>query len=183
MTPSRHDRLTIGQLAQRSGLATSALRYYESLGLIHAERTSGNQRRYPRAALRRIAFVRAAQQVGLSLEEARTALARLPEDRAPSPRDWHTVAATWQHRIDRQIAELQLMKAKLTGCIGCGCLSLSRCTLYNAEDRAGAAGPGARYLLTRDPETGPEPAAEPVAEPVTGPAVAPVSGPAVAPDR
>ncbi|MFD8482509.1 redox-sensitive transcriptional activator SoxR [Kitasatospora sp. NPDC059673] len=161
MTPSRHDRLTIGQLAERSGLATSALRYYESLGLIHAERTSGNQRRYPRSALRRIAFVRAAQQVGLSLEEVRTALARLPENRTPTPRDWHTVAATWQHRIDRQIAELQLMKAKLTGCIGCGCLSMSRCALYNADDRAGAAGPGARYLLTRDPDRGPEPVTDP----------------------
>ncbi|GGQ60028.1 redox-sensitive transcriptional activator SoxR [Kitasatospora griseola] len=161
MTPTRHDRLTIGQLAERSGLATSALRYYESLGLIHAERTTGNQRRYPRAALRRIAFVRAAQQVGLSLEEVRTALARLPVDRAPTPRDWHTVAGAWQHRIDRQIAELQLMKAKLTGCIGCGCLSLSRCLLYNADDRAAAAGPGARYLLTRDPDDGPEPAVGP----------------------
>ncbi|OKJ08261.1 redox-sensitive transcriptional activator SoxR [Kitasatospora sp. CB01950] len=161
MTPSRHDRLTIGQLAERSGLATSALRYYESLGLIHSERTTGNQRRYPRAALRRIAFVRAAQQVGLSLEEVRTALARLPEDRAPTPRDWHSVASTWQHRIDRQIAELQMMKAKLTGCIGCGCLSMSRCALYNAGDRAAAAGPGARYLLTRDPDDGPEPVVGP----------------------
>ncbi|MFJ1752668.1 redox-sensitive transcriptional activator SoxR [Kitasatospora sp. NPDC088134] len=157
MAPSRHDVLTIGQLAERSGLATSALRYYESLGLIHSARTAGNQRRYPRSALRRIAFVRAAQQVGLSLEEVATALARLPEDRAPSQREWNAVAATWQHRIDRQITELQLMKAKLTGCIGCGCLSLTRCGLYNADDRAARTGPGARYLLTRDPDAGPEP--------------------------
>ncbi|WP_033213005.1 redox-sensitive transcriptional activator SoxR [Kitasatospora phosalacinea] len=157
MAPSRHDVLTIGQLAERSGLAASALRYYESLGLIHSTRTTGNQRRYPRAALRRIAFVRAAQQVGLSLDEARAALARLPEDRAPSSRQWDAVATAWQHRIDQQIAELQLMRAKLTGCIGCGCLSLTRCGLYNAADRAAAAGPGARYLLTRDPDTGPEP--------------------------
>ncbi|MFE1317757.1 redox-sensitive transcriptional activator SoxR [Kitasatospora phosalacinea] len=164
MTPSRHDVLTIGQLAERSGLATSALRYYEALGLIHSTRTAGNQRRYPRAALRRIAFVRAAQQVGLSLDEARTALARLPEDRAPTTREWNAVAAAWQHRIDRQIAELQLMKAKLTGCIGCGCLSLTRCGLYNAADRAAAAGPGARYLLTRDPDSGPEPGPAPEAE-------------------
>ncbi|MFF4338739.1 redox-sensitive transcriptional activator SoxR [Kitasatospora sp. NPDC001540] len=164
MTPSRHDVLTIGQLAERSGLATSALRYYESLGLIHSTRTTGNQRRYPRAALRRIAFVRAAQQVGLSLDEARAALARLPEDRAPTTREWNAVAIAWQHRIDRQIAELQLMKAKLTGCIGCGCLSLTRCGLYNAGDRAAAAGPGARYLLTRDPDGGPEPGPVPEAE-------------------
>ncbi|WP_100835707.1 redox-sensitive transcriptional activator SoxR [Kitasatospora fiedleri] len=161
MAPTRHDVLTIGQLAERSGLAASALRYYESLGLIHSARTAGNQRRYPRTALRRIAFVRAAQQVGLSLEEARAALARLPEDRAPSTREWNAVATAWQHRIDRQIAELQHMRAKLTGCIGCGCLSLTRCGLYNAADRAGAAGPGARYLFTRDPDTGPEPGADP----------------------
>ncbi|RKE18551.1 redox-sensitive transcriptional activator SoxR [Streptomyces sp. TLI_171] len=157
MAPSRHDVLTIGQLAERSGLATSALRYYESLGLIHSARTTGNQRRYPRSTLRRIAFVRAAQQVGLSLDEVRTALARLPEDRAPTHREWNSVATTWQSRIDRQIAELELMKAKLTGCIGCGCLSLTRCGLYNAGDRAATAGAGARYLLTRDPDAGPEP--------------------------
>ncbi|WP_354639508.1 redox-sensitive transcriptional activator SoxR [Kitasatospora camelliae] len=155
MAPSRHDLLTIGQLSTRSGLAASALRYYESLGLIRAERTAGNQRRYPRATLRRIAFVRAAQQVGLSLEEARTALDRLPEDRAPNAAEWARAAAAWQQRIDHQIAQLELMKQKLTGCIGCGCLSLSRCALYNAGDRAGRSGPGARYLLTGDPEDGP----------------------------
>ncbi|MEU3492707.1 redox-sensitive transcriptional activator SoxR [Kitasatospora cineracea] len=164
MAPSRHDVLTIGQLAERSGLAASALRYYESLGLIRSTRTTGNQRRYARSALRRIAFVRAAQQVGLSLDEARTALARLPEDRAPSTGEWDAVAAAWQHRIDRQIAELQHTRAKLTGCIGCGCLSLTRCGLYNADDRAGRTGPGARYLLTRDPDTGPEPGPDPAAE-------------------
>ncbi|MGK4583857.1 redox-sensitive transcriptional activator SoxR [Kitasatospora sp. HPMI-4] len=157
MALSRHDLLTIGQLAERSGLAASALRYYEKLGLIHAERTAGNQRRYARATLRRIAFVRAAQRVGLSLEEARTALDRLPVDRAPSTTEWSGVAQSWQSRIDRQIAELELLKSKLTGCIGCGCLSLTRCALYNAEDRAAAAGSGARYLLTRDPSDGPEP--------------------------
>ncbi|MFD7983561.1 redox-sensitive transcriptional activator SoxR [Kitasatospora indigofera] len=157
MGPNRHDLLTIGQLAERSGLATSALRYYEKLGLIHSERTAGGQRRFPRATLRRVAFVRAAQRVGLSLEEARGALDRLPEDRAPSTTDWNGVARSWQTRIDEQIADLERLKAKLTGCIGCGCLSISRCALYNAGDRAGAAGPGARYLLTRDPGTGPEP--------------------------
>jgi len=157
MGPSRHDHLTIGQLAERSGLATSALRYYEKLGLIHAERTTGNQRRFARSTLRRVAFVRAAQQVGLSLDEVRTALDRLPHDRAPTNRQWNAVAGTWQARIDRQIAELELMKRKLSGCIGCGCLSLTRCALYNADDRAARTGPGARYLLTRDPSTGPEP--------------------------
>ncbi|TWE16489.1 redox-sensitive transcriptional activator SoxR [Kitasatospora atroaurantiaca] len=157
MALSRHDLLTIGQLSERSGLAASALRYYEKLGLIHAERTAGGQRRYARATLRRVAFVRAAQRVGLSLDEARTALDRLPEDRAPSVTEWSGVAESWQSRIDQQIAELETLKRKLTGCIGCGCLSLSRCALYNAGDRAGAAGPGARYLFTRDPSTGPEP--------------------------
>ncbi|PBC71844.1 MerR family redox-sensitive transcriptional activator SoxR [Streptomyces sp. TLI_235] len=159
MGPTRHDLLTIGQLSARSGLAASALRYYERMGLISADRTTGNQRRYARATLRRIAFVRAAQRVGLSLEEARTALDRLPEDRAPSTAEWGEVAGTWHERIDRQIEELQLLKRKLTGCIGCGCLSLSRCALYNAGDRAGAAGPGARYLLTGDPADGPAPGA------------------------
>ncbi|MQS11726.1 redox-sensitive transcriptional activator SoxR [Streptomyces kaniharaensis] len=157
--PSRHDLLTIGQLAERSGLATSALRYYESLGLIHATRTAGGQRRYTRTTLRRIAFVRAAQRVGLSLDEARVALDRLPERPAPSGTEWNLVAESWRSRIDEQIAELELLKRKLSGCIGCGCLSLTRCALYNAGDRAGAAGPGARYLLTRDPTTGPEPGA------------------------
>ncbi|GAA2148005.1 redox-sensitive transcriptional activator SoxR [Kitasatospora kazusensis] len=156
MTLSRHDLLTIGQLAERSGLATSALRYYEKVGLIHATRTAGGQRRFERASLRRVAFVRAAQRVGLSLDEARAALDRLPQDRAPSTGEWSGAAAAWQHRIDQQIEELERLKRKLTGCIGCGCLSISRCALYNTDDRAGMAGPGARYLLTREPTTGPE---------------------------
>ncbi|MFI5527888.1 redox-sensitive transcriptional activator SoxR [Kitasatospora sp. NPDC051853] len=160
MALSRHDLLTIGELAARSGLATSALRYYEKLGLIHAERTAGGQRRYVRATLRRVAFVRAAQRVGLSLDEARTALDRLPAERAPSTGEWSRVAESWRSRIDEQIAELERLKQKLTGCIGCGCLSLSRCALYNAGDRAAAAGPGARYLLTGDPSQGPEPSPE-----------------------
>ncbi|MGW3075947.1 MULTISPECIES: redox-sensitive transcriptional activator SoxR [unclassified Kitasatospora] len=156
--PHHSDLLTIGQLARRSGLAPSALRYYESLGLIHATRTTGGQRRYTRGTLRRIAFVRAAQRVGLSLDEAKVALDRLPDRPAPSRTEWDRVAESWQSRIDEQIAELRRLKEKLSGCIGCGCLSLSRCALYNAADRAGEAGPGARYLLTRDPST-PEPVA------------------------
>ncbi|MEU4096509.1 redox-sensitive transcriptional activator SoxR [Streptomyces sp. NPDC026673] len=143
----RPDRLAIGELAERSGLATSALRYYEELGLIRSERTAGGQRRYARVTLRRLAFVRAAQRVGLSLEEAGAALARLPEDRAPSASEWNAVARTWTRRIDEQIAGLERLKANLTGCIGCGCLSLRKCSLYNPDDAAAEKGPGARYLL------------------------------------
>ncbi|MET7640615.1 redox-sensitive transcriptional activator SoxR [Streptomyces sp. NPDC005438] len=146
----RDGRLTIGELSARSGLAPSALRYYEELGLIHSERTSGGQRRYARVALRRVAFVRAAQRVGLSLEEARTAMARLPQDRAPNATEWNAVARTWQRRIDDQIAELEQLKSRLTGCIGCGCLSLRKCRLYNPYDIAGSSGAGARYLLGDD---------------------------------
>jgi len=141
------DKLTIGQLAARSGLATSALRYYEELGLIRSDRTAGGQRRYARAALRRVAFVRAAQRVGLSLEEVGSALARLPEDHAPTATGWAPVARSWQHRIDDQIAELQVLRRKLGGCIGCGCLSLRTCALYNPDDVAAENGAGARYLL------------------------------------
>jgi MerR family redox-sensitive transcriptional activator SoxR len=141
------EKLTIGQLASRSGLATSALRYYEELGLIRSERTAGGQRRYARAALRRVAFVRAAQRVGLSLEEVGAALARLPEDHAPTATEWAPVARSWQHRIDDQIAELQVLRRKLGGCIGCGCLSLRTCALYNPDDVAAGNGAGARYLL------------------------------------
>ncbi len=143
---SVHPRLTIGELAARSGLATSALRYYEELGLIASERTAGGQRRYPRTTLRRVAFVRAAQRVGLTLEEARTALAELPADRTPNAADWARVARSWQRRIDAQIADLERLRDSLTGCIGCGCLSLTRCRIYNPDDTAAAAGPGARYL-------------------------------------
>jgi MerR family redox-sensitive transcriptional activator SoxR len=143
----RDGRLAIGELAARSGLAPSALRYYEELGLIHSERTTGNQRRYPRTALRRVAFVRAAQRVGLSLEEARAALDRLPVERAPSATEWNAVARTWQRRIDERIAGLERLKERLTGCIGCGCLSLRKCGLYNPDDAAGSYGPGARYLM------------------------------------
>ncbi|MEU9043766.1 MULTISPECIES: redox-sensitive transcriptional activator SoxR [unclassified Kitasatospora] len=166
--PHHSDLLTIGQLADRSGLAASALRYYESLDLIHATRTAGGQRRYTRGTLRRIAFIRAAQRVGLSLDEARVALDRLPDRPAPSRAEWGRVAESWQSRIDEQIAELERLKGKLSGCIGCGCLSLSRCALYNAGDRAGETGPGARYLLTRDPAAGPEPVS-PTADACGGP--------------
>ncbi|GGX96354.1 redox-sensitive transcriptional activator SoxR [Streptomyces minutiscleroticus] len=148
---SRHDRLTIGELAARSGVATSALRYYEEIGLIRADRTPGGQRRFARSTLRRVAFVRAAQRVGLSLEEAGAALARLPEDHAPTAAEWNAVARTWNRRIDDRIAELQRLKRRLSGCIGCGCLSLRKCGLYNPDDAAAGKGRGARYLLGDEP--------------------------------
>jgi MerR family redox-sensitive transcriptional activator SoxR len=128
-------------------VAASALRYYESIGLIRSERTSGGQRRYPRATLRRVAFVRAAQRVGLSLEEARDAMATLPADRAPDATEWAHVARAWQHRIDDEIAQLQVLRRNVTGCIGCGCLSLRTCRIYNPDDAAAERGAGARYLL------------------------------------
>jgi len=145
------DRLTIGELAARSGLAASALRYYEELGRIHSERTAGRQRRYPRVTLRRVAFVRAAQHVGLTLDEVAEALSRLPADRAPTATQWNAVARTWTHRIDQRIADLERLKRKLTGCIGCGCLSLRKCALYNPSDTASTHGPGPRYLLGDEP--------------------------------
>jgi MerR family redox-sensitive transcriptional activator SoxR len=138
--------LSIGQLAERSGLSTSALRYYEAEGLIHARRTAGNQRRYPRAELRRVAFIRAAQQVGLSLEEVQAALATLPQERTPTKADWERLSRSWRTRIDDQIRALHELQDKLTSCIGCGCLSLRRCALSNPRDVVATQGPGARFL-------------------------------------
>jgi len=141
------DTLTIGDLSARSGLAPSALRYYERMGLIHAARTSGNQRRYARADLRRVAFIRVAQQVGVSLEEIRSALAELPENRTPTKADWARLSARWHGRLTEKITLLERLRDQLTGCIGCGCLSLDRCGLINPEDRLAVAGPGPRTLL------------------------------------
>ena len=138
--------LTIGQLSERSGVATSALRFYEAQGLIHSQRTAGNQRRYPRVELRRVAFVRAAQQVGLSLEEIEAALGTLPQARTPTKADWERLSRTWRTRIDDQIRALEDLRDKLTSCIGCGCLSLRRCALSNPGDVVASLGPGARYL-------------------------------------
>jgi MerR family transcriptional regulator, redox-sensitive transcriptional activator SoxR len=134
--------LTIGELAQRSGVATSALRFYEDKGLIHADRTGAGHRRYLRSVLRRIAFIVFAQRVGLSLEEVAVELARLPHNRVPDADDWGVLATTWAARIDARIDELQRLKRGLTGCIGCGCLSLDRCALSNPNDRARLRGPG-----------------------------------------
>jgi MerR family transcriptional regulator, redox-sensitive transcriptional activator SoxR len=145
------DVLTIGELARRSGTAPSALRFYEAEGLLHAERNSGGQRRYARSTLRRVAFIRAAQRVGLSLEEIRDCLRSLPESRTPTRADWVRLSGPWRARIDARIAELEQLRDGLTSCIGCGCLSLRRCALSNPRDVAGADGPGARYLLDEEP--------------------------------
>jgi MerR family transcriptional regulator, redox-sensitive transcriptional activator SoxR len=147
------NRVTIGDLARRAGVATSALRYYEQLGLISSERTTGGQRRYERAMLRRVAFVRAAQTVGLSLEEVRAALARLPDERTPTKTDWNKVSVTWIRRIDERIAELERLRETLNSCVGCGCLSLRTCRLSNPDDTAATRGAGARWLLGDTPPT------------------------------
>jgi MerR family transcriptional regulator, redox-sensitive transcriptional activator SoxR len=139
--------LTISELSARSGAAPSALRFYESLGLISASRTAGNQRRYPRHMLRRVAFIRAGRQLGLELREIKAALGRLPADRAPTRAQWQRAARAWQASIDARISELQRMSDTLGGCIGCGCLSLRRCALYNPQDAAARHGAGARWLL------------------------------------
>ena len=142
------DLLTIGEVAQRSGFATSALRYYEREGLLSAERTTGGQRRYRRSVLRRLAFVRAAQNVGLSLDEVREALSTLPAGRTPSRSDWSRLSQIWKARLDEQIAGLQKLRDGLTSCIGCGCLSLRTCALSNPHDVMANEGPGARFLAT-----------------------------------
>lgn len=142
--------LTIGDVAERTGVAASALRFYESEGLVEATRTAGGQRRYARSVLRRIAFVRVAQRVGLSLEEIRDALATLPAGRTPTKADWARLSASWRPRLDDQIAVLERLRDELTSCIGCGCLSLRDCLLSNPDDVAAASGPGPRYLLAGD---------------------------------
>jgi MerR family transcriptional regulator, redox-sensitive transcriptional activator SoxR len=139
--------LTIGETASRSGVAASALRYYEERGLITSVRAGSGHRRFPRPVLRRIAFIVFAQRVGLTLEEIATELGKLPPDRAPTRRDWSRLSSTWTARIDDRIAELERLKAGLTECIGCGCLSLGRCHLANPGDRIAARGPGPRYWI------------------------------------
>lgn len=140
------DLLSIGDVARRAGVAASALRYYERVGLVSSVRTAGGTRRYPRSVLRRLAFVRAAQNVGLSLEEIRDALATLPDGRTPTPADWGRLSRGWRARLDQQIDGLIALREGLSSCIGCGCLSLRRCALSNPDDTAGATGSGARYL-------------------------------------
>jgi MerR family redox-sensitive transcriptional activator SoxR len=141
------DQLTIGEVSRRSGVATSALRFYEEGGLIRSSRASSGHRRYPRSVLRRIAFIVFAQRIGLTLDEISGELSKLPPDRAPNRRDWSRLSSGWTSRIDDRIAELERLKAGLTECIGCGCLSLDRCRLANPDDRAARLGPGPRYWI------------------------------------
>jgi MerR family redox-sensitive transcriptional activator SoxR len=140
------EELTIGEVAARSGVAASALRFYESEGLIAARRTDGNQRRYDRAVLRRIAFIQAGRAAGVPLHRIRAALETLPKDRSPNTRDWQRLSRSWREDLDRRIATLQALRTRLTTCIGCGCLSLTKCALLNPDDEAAAKGPGAHYL-------------------------------------
>ena len=139
--------LTIGEVARRTGVAASALRFYEQAGLISASRTDGNQRRYSRVTLRRIAFVQAGKAAGIPLGEIGAALARLPENRSPSRRDWELLSQRWRADLDRRIETLVALRDRLTGCIGCGCLSLDSCQLLNPGDEAARLGAGAHYLL------------------------------------
>jgi MerR family transcriptional regulator, redox-sensitive transcriptional activator SoxR len=145
------DLLPIGEVARRSGVASSALRFYEQRGLISSEREGSGHRRYPRPVLRRIAFIVFAQRIGLTLEEIGVELAKLPPHHAPTRGDWARLSATWASRIDDRIAELERLKRGLTECIGCGCLSLDRCRLANPGDRAAALGPGPRYWIGERP--------------------------------
>lgn len=139
-------QLTVGEVASRSGFAASALRYYEREGLLSPERTTGNQRRYDRSVLRRLAFIAAARHVGLSLDEIRGALDELPDGRVPDREDWAAVSSAWRTRLDDEIDALRRLRDGLDGCIGCGCLSLDRCALSNPGDTVAERGPGARFL-------------------------------------
>jgi len=144
--------LTIGETAQRTGVAASALRFYETRKLVRSHRGPGNQRRYHRSMLRRISIIKVAQSLGLSLEEIASALETLPDNRTPTRRDWERLSLNWRDQLDVRIAKLEKLREQLSSCIGCGCLSLKRCTLYNPRDRAAASGAGPRYLLGDTPE-------------------------------
>jgi len=143
--------LTIGEVARRSGVAASALRFYEERGLITSERAGSGHRRYPRPVLRRIAFIVFAQRIGLTLDEIGAELAGLPPERVPDRRDWSRLSRRWAARIDARIAELERLRLGLSECIGCGCLSLERCRLANPDDRAARLGPGPRYWIGDHP--------------------------------
>lgn len=151
--------LTIGEAAQRCGIATSALRFYETRGLISSVRTEGNQRRYHISMLRRISVIRAAQNLGLTLEEIASALASLPDNRTPTKRDWERLSTRWSKQLDERIAQLQKLRTNLATCIGCGCLSMKSCALYNANDHIASRGNGPRYLIEElyDPESEEDP--------------------------
>jgi MerR family transcriptional regulator, redox-sensitive transcriptional activator SoxR len=145
-TPSRTAELTVGQLSARSGVAVSALHFYEGQGLISSRRTAGNQRRYRREMLRRVAFIRASQRVGIPLKQIRQALDSLPAGRTPTTADWASLSLAWKQDLEDRIARLEHLRDRLTGCIGCGCLSLQQCHLVNPHDILGGQGPGARNL-------------------------------------
>lgn len=145
------DVLTISEVADRCGIATSAVRYYERRGLIAASRTDGNQRRFARETIRRISFITAAQAVGRTLGEIEVALGELPSGRTPTPEDWSVIAESWRPRLDEQIERLIALRDKLDACIGCGCLSFDRCAIYNQADVAAERGAGPRYLLGDQP--------------------------------
>lgn len=145
------DFLTIGEIARRSGVAASALRFYEDKGLIRSDRAGSGHRRFPRAVLRRIAFIVFAQRIGMTLDEIRHELAKLPEDRVPEGKDWAKLSGGWTRRIDERIELLERLRASLTGCIGCGCLSLDRCRLANPGDRVSRRGPGPRFWVGDPP--------------------------------
>ena len=145
---STSHELTVGQVAARSGVAVSALHFYEAKGLIKSSRSAGNQRRYTRDALRRVAFIRVAQRVGIPLAEIRDALAQLPQERTPTPADWARLSTHWRGQLDERIEQLQRLRDELSGCIGCGCLSLRTCQLANPRDVLAREGPGPRRLLS-----------------------------------
>jgi MerR family redox-sensitive transcriptional activator SoxR len=157
--PAEVSGLTVGQLAARSGVAVSALHFYEAKGLISSRRTSGNQRRYTRDTLRRVAFIRIAQRVGIPLREIRDALGRLPEKRTPTQEDWASLSEAWRTELDARIHKLTQLRDDLSDCIGCGCLSLARCKLSNPHDVLGNQGPGPRRLLAEPAAPEPEPPA------------------------
>jgi MerR family redox-sensitive transcriptional activator SoxR len=143
---AKTQEFSVGQLSARSGVAVSALHFYEAEGLIMSHRTSGNQRRYPREMLRRVAFIRASQRVGIPLRQIKDALEQLPRGRTPTRRDWEHLSAGWRQDLDDRISQLQHLRDRLTGCIGCGCLSLKLCRLVNPDDVLGRDGPGPRNL-------------------------------------
>jgi MerR family redox-sensitive transcriptional activator SoxR len=152
--PALPEQITITELARRCGVAPSALRYYESLGLLSAARTRGNQRRYRRSAVRRVAVIKVARTMGVSLSRLRAAFRALPAKRDPTPEDWERLSSRWRDDLNERIETLERLRDQLSSCIGCGCLSLERCGLFNQGDAAAARGPGPRYLLGDAPEVG-----------------------------
>jgi MerR family redox-sensitive transcriptional activator SoxR len=152
--PEDSDWIAIGPFARRAGVPASTLRYYEAEGLLHGGRSESGRRRYPRSTLRRVAFIRVAQSIGLTLDQIRAALATLPGERTPTPADWSRLSRNWRPLLDARIAALTQLRDQLDACIGCGCLSLKRCALYNPGDQAAASGSGARFMLLQGAKAG-----------------------------